>query len=546
VAIDTEEHMQITCTNLSFSYPEQATALFDGVTFSVSDGSRLGIIGPNGSGKSTLLALLTGRLRPAAGTVDRSSPEPRIALIETDEGCGRTVGADVLAARDPQLASAWEAMQSDPDGKAGLEAAAVFGAANGFGVITDIQRAMQRAGFATELWDHTVASLSVGERLWLRVAEAMLTGADLLLLDEPTSHLDIQKRAELAATLQELDLPYVVVSHDRRFLDLVCTQVLELTHGHARLYAGGYTRYAATIAAEEEHDQDVYDTQTRKVRQLKKAIGASKQHAANIELLAHKSSFMGKPHYSAIAARMEKRAKAMRRQLERSLAEAQAARPFIEKKRSFAIEGGSRGGILAALTAVSASAGDRILFRDLSMTVRGGEHWCILGPNGAGKSTLLSILLGKRQPDAGTVSASPSIRIGYVPQQLTITHGEELPLDLVRLAGDLTREEARVLLGTLGIEGDQVFQPVSELSAGQQKRAFIAQIIAGAPDLLVIDELEGGLAVDAVVQLERALSEFGGAMIMVTHDAVLAQTVGTKFITLDGRGGWVPENRYAS
>ncbi len=538
--------MQITCTNLSFSYPEQATTLFDGVTFSVSDGSRLGIIGPNGSGKSTLLGLLTGRLRPSAGKVDRSSPEPRIVLIETDEGCRRTVGADVLAARDPQLASAWEAMQSDPDGKDGLEAAAVFGAANGFEVIADVQRAMKRAGFATELWDHTVASLSVGERLWLRVAEAMLTGADLLLLDEPTSHLDIQKRAELAATLQELDLPYVVVSHDRRFLDLVCTQVLELAHGHARLYAGGYTRYAATIAAEEEHDQDVYDTQTRKVRQLKKAIGASKQHAANIELLAHKSSFIGKPHYSAIAARMEKRAKAMRRQLERSLAEAQAARPFIEKKRSFAIEGGSRGGILAALTAVSASAGDRILFRDLSMTVRGGEHWCILGPNGAGKSTLLSILLGKRQPDAGTVSVSPSIRIGYVPQQLTITHGEELPLDLVRSAGDLTREEARVLLGTLGIEGDQVFQPVSELSAGQQKRTFIAQIIAGAPDLLVIDELEGGLAVDAVVQLEQALSEFGGAMIMVTHDAVLAQTVGTRFITLDGRGSWVPENRYAS
>jgi ATPase subunit of ABC transporter with duplicated ATPase domains len=470
---------------------------------------------------------------------------PLIALITVEEGDDRMVMASALAVRDQHLGNTWQVMQAGADdADDALDAAATFAAADGYAVLAEVERTLAQAGITEQLWYHTVSSLSVGERLWLRVAEATLAGADLLLLDEPTSHLDIQKRAELAASLQELDRPYVVVSHDRHFLDLVCTQVLELAHGHARLYPGGFTRYAAAVAAEEEHDQDVYDTQTRKVRRLKKAIGASKQHAANIELLAHKSSFIGKPHYSAIAARMEKRAKAMRAQLERSLAEAQAAKPFVEKKRVFTFDVTPRGGILAALAAVTVTAGGRILVRDLSMTVRGGEHWCILGPNGAGKSTLLSILLGKRQPDAGTVSLSPSIRIGYVPQQLVLAHGGDVPLDLVRSAGGMTPEDARVLLGTLGIEDDQVFQPVCELSAGQQKRVFIAQIVAGAPDLLVIDELEGGLAIDAVVQLERALSQYGGAMIMVTHDAELAQAVGTSFITLDGKGGWVPENSY--
>lgn len=537
--------MQITCTNLSFSYPEQATTLFDGVTFSISDGSRLGIIGPNGSGKSTLLDLLVGRLQPVAGTISRSVPAPLIALITMDEGSEQLVTANALAVRDPGLAHTWEAMQADDAGDSALEAAAAFASADGYADLAETQRALAQAGIAERLWGHTVASLSVGERLWLRVAEATLAGADLLLLDEPTSHLDIQKRAELAVTLQELDRPYVVVSHDRHFLDLVCTQVLELSHGHSRLYAGGYTSYVAAVRAEEEHDQDVYDTQTRKVRQLKKAIGASKQHAANIELLAHKSSFMGKPHYSAIAARMEKRAKAMRRQLERSLAEAQAAKPFIEKKRTFAIDGTTHGGILASLAAVSAIAGGRTLFDNLSLTIHGGEHWCILGPNGAGKSTLLSILLGKRQPNSGTASMSPSIKVGYVPQQITLAHGDELPMDLVRSSSGLSREDARVLLGTLGIEDDQVFLPISQLSAGQQKRAFIAQIVAGAPDLLVIDELEGNLAIDAVVQLERALSEFGGALIMVTHDIALAQAVGEQFVTLDGKGGWSLENVFS-
>jgi ATP-binding cassette, subfamily F, member 3 len=539
--MNTEEHMQITCTNLSFSYPEQATTLFDGVTFSISDGSRLGIIGPNGSGKSTLLGLLTGRLQPVAGTISRSVPAPVIALVTMDEGSEQLVVASALAVLGPRLARAWEVMQADAGSDGALAAAAAFASADGYALLAETQRALAQAGITEQLWDHTVASLSVGERLWLRVAEAALAGADLLLLDEPTSHLDIQKRAELAVTLQELDRPYVVVSHDRHFLDLVCTQVLELVHGHSRLYAGGYTSYVATIKAEEEHDRDVYDTQTRKVRQLKKAIGRVKGQAGDIEALAYKSS---SGYFSHKAARMEKRAKAMRTQLERSLAEARAAKPFIEKKRVFAIDGIVHGGILASLESVSAVMGERTLFHDLSITIRGGEHWCILGPNGAGKSTLLNILLGERLPDAGAATVSPSVKVGFVPQQVIVAHGGDLPIDLVRSSSGLTNEDARILLGTLGIEDDQVFQPVSLLSAGQQKRVFIAQIVAGAPDLLVIDELEGNLAIDAVVQLERALSAFSGALIMVTHDVTLAQAVGEQFVTLDGRGGWSRENLF--
>lgn len=536
--------MQITCTNLSFSYPEQAIPLFDRVTFSISGDSRLGIIGPNGSGKSTLLGLLTGRLQPVAGTISRSVPAPRIALIEIDLGDNRLVMASALAAHDPLLGAAWSIMQSDSGADSTGEAAVEFASQGGHVVLTEVQHVLTGAGLPQGLWGHTVVSMSVGERLWLRVAEALIADADLLILDEPTSHLDIQKRAQLAAMLQELDRPYMVVSHDRHFLDLVCTQVLELTHGHGRLYAGGYTQYVATMRAQEKHDRDIYTVQTRKVRQLKQAIGSSRQHAANIELLAHKSSFIGKTHYSAIAARLEKRAKAMRRQLERSLAEAQAAKPFIEKKRTFAIDGTTRGGILASFESVSAMAGDRTLFSNLSLTVRSGEHWCILGPNGAGKSTLLSILLGKRQPDSGAASMARSIKVGFVPQQIVLDHGGDRPVDLVRQVSGIGSEEARLLLGTLGIEDDQVFQPMAFLSSGQQKRVFIARLVASRPDLLVIDELEGNLAIDAVTLLEQALSRFTGAVVMVTHDAALARAVGQQFISLDGKGGWTQENRF--
>ncbi|MFZ2412669.1 MAG: ATP-binding cassette domain-containing protein, partial [Candidatus Cryosericum sp.] len=456
-------------------------------------------------------------------------------------GSEQLVIESALAAIDRSVAGAWSAMQLDAGADTTTEAAATFAAQGGYTILAQAQRALAGAGLPTGLWDHPVASLSVGERLWLRVAEAMLAGADLLLLDEATSHLDIQKRAELAAMLQELTTPYVVVSHDRHFLDLVCVQVLELSHGHGRLYAGGYSDYVAAVRNQREHDQDVYDVQTRKARQLKKAIGRVKAQAGAIEALAYKSS---SGFFSHKAARMEKRAQAMRRQLERSLAEAQAAKPFIEKKRTFAINGATRGGILASLESVSAVAGDRVLFHDLSLTIRGGEHWCILGPNGAGKSTLLNILLGTRKPDTGKASLSPSVNVGFVPQQVALLHGGELPIDLVRSASCLTREDARILLGTLGIEDDQVFQPVSLLSTGQQKRVFIARLVAGTPDLLVIDELEGNLAIDAVIQMERALSAFSGALVMVTHDVTLAQAVGREFLTLNGQGGWSRESMF--
>ena len=534
--------MQITCTNLSFSYPNQTTPLFDVVSFSISDGSRLGIIGPNGSGKSTLLGLLTGRLQPASGSISRSPPAPRIALIEMDTGNSWLVMTSALAVRSPLLGRAWSVMQSDSDANSTAEAAAEFAAEGGYAVLADVQRALAGAGLPQELWNHTVASLSVGERLWLRVAEALLARADLLILDEPTSHLDIQKRAELAVMLQDLDLPYVVVSHDRHFLDLVSTQVLELTRGRARLYTGGYTTYMATVKAEEKHDRDIYAVQTRKVMQLKKAIGRVKGQAGSIEALAYKSS---SGFFSHKAAKMEKHAKAMRTRLERSLAEATAAKPFIEKKRNYVLEGSPHGGILVSLVRVTALAGDRALFRDLSLTIRGGEHWCILGPNGAGKSTLLQIVIGQRQPDTGNVMLSPSVKVGFVPQQIALEHGEDIPIDLVRQTSGIGSEDARMLLGTLGIESDQVFQPMQQLSIGQQKCVFIARLVAARPDLLVIDELEGNLAIDAVMLLEQALLQFTGALVMVTHDVALARAVGQQFVSLNGTGGWSQENLFA-
>ena len=525
--------MLISCTGVAFSYPDQSMPLFTDVTFTLADDARLGIIGANGSGKSTLLRLLTAELQPTAGTIMTRTPAPSMRLVSLDPGDTRTVMESALAAIDPRLAATHAALQSQ--GRDAAAAAAEFASLDGYAALARVQRALTEAGLGERAWAQPTEVLSVGERLWLRITEALLASCDLLLLDEPTSHLDIRWRADLAAMLQDLDTPYAVVSHDRHFLDLVCTQILQLQRGTARLFAGGYSASRATLAAEEEHDRDVYTQQTRKVKQLTRAMGTVKSHAAMIEAQAYRTS---SGFFSHKAARMERRAAALRGQLERSLAEAKAAKPFVEKQRHYALPSSERTGVLVSLVRVSAAAGTRILFRHLSMTVRAGEHWCILGPNGAGKSTLVDVLSGKRAPMSGEVVLSPSVHIAVAPQQAALEYGDSLPVDLVCQAGGCSRQDTRILLGTLGIGDDLACQPMPLLSAGQQKRVLIATLVAGRPDLLVIDELEGGLDLDAVTAMEQALGTFRGALVMVTHDAALAQSIGGRFITLDGTGGW--------
>jgi ATPase subunit of ABC transporter with duplicated ATPase domains len=528
--------MQLTCTSLSFSYPDQPNPVFEGVTFSVRSDSRLGIIGPNGSGKSTLLHLLAGRLKQTGGVITRSRPAPRLALVEMEPGDDTLVLASALKALDARLSQCWQALQSGECTGAAM-VVAEFAQLDGYAAVAHAKEVLAGFELGDGQWQQSVRSLSVGERLWLRMAEAVLADADILVLDEPTSHLDIRKRAELATMLRDIHCPYIVVSHDRHFLDLVCTEILELAKGHARLYPGGYSDYIQTVRAREERDRDVYDVQTRKVRQLKKAVGGLQLHAQNIEQQAQ-GSIESQGFYSHKAARMEKRAKGIRTQLERSLAEAQAAKPFVEKRREFMLGNDARGGILCSLARVTVSRGGRTLFQDLSMTVRGGEHWCVLGPNGAGKTTLLDVLNGSEPPSSGEAFVSPSARIGLVPQQVVQDRGDAIPVDIVCNGLPARAGEARILLGTLGIEDDDVFRPMCRLSAGQQKRVLIAQLVMERPDILIIDELEGNLAVDAVTKLEKALVRFPGAIVMVTHDVALAAAVGSEFVALDGYGGW--------
>ena len=525
--------MLISCTGVAFSYPDRSIPLFTNLTITLSDDARLGVIGANGSGKSTLLRLFAGELQPTAGTITKRTPAPSMRLVSLDPGDSRTVIESALAAIDPRLAATHALLQSQ--GKDAAAAAAEFASLDGYAVLACVQRTLTQARLGEPTWKQATEVLSVGERLWLRITEALLASCDLLLLDEPTSHLDIRWRADLAAMLQDLDTPYAVVSHDRHFLDLVCTQVLQLQRGTARLFAGGYSASRATLAAEEEHDRDVYTQQTRKVKQLTRAMGTVKSHAAMIEAKAYRTS---SGFFSHKAAKMERRAAALRGQLQRSLAEAKTAQPFVEKQRHYALPSSECAGVLVSLVRVSVPVGTSILFRHLSMTVRAGEHWCILGPNGAGKSTLVDVLSGKRAPTSGEVVLSPSVRIAVAPQQAALACGDSLPIDLVCQAGSCSQQDARILLGTLGLGDNFIVQPMRLLSAGQQKRVLIATLVAERPGLLVIDELEGGLDLDALMAMQQALATFRGALVMVTHDAVLAQSIGGHFITLDGTGGW--------
>ncbi|MBV9126033.1 MAG: ABC-F family ATP-binding cassette domain-containing protein, partial [Planctomycetes bacterium] len=374
-----------------------------------------------------------------------------------------------------------------------------------------VEHILDGLGFRSEDYDRPVDTFSGGQQSRLMLAKLLLAAPDVLLLDEPSNHLDIAATRWLEDYLVHQSEAMLLVSHDRYFLDRVVTKVFELNAGQLESYPGNYQAYWRL--RRERHEQRL------------------KTWEAQQEYIAKQEDYIRRVHYGQLHKQAQSRKKALER-LER------VERPtWVEVPRMHFGEV-RRSGDLVFQAEDLAKAYDRPLFRGLSFALPRGRRLGIMGPNGSGKTTLLRILLGEEEPDAGQVQRGHLVEVGYYDQQL-----ETLPADqpVIRAVWpdpdpEITEQRMRDLLGRFGLTGDQVYQRVGDLSGGERSRAALARLVVLGVNVLVLDEPTNHLDLWACEALEQGLREFEGTVIVVSHDRYFLNHVVDLLIVLEGDG----------
>ena len=492
--------------------------MLDGAEFVVNPGERVGIVGKNGAGKSTLFALLEGRLDPDAGSLDIPAAW-RIVSVEQEISQRDRPAREFVIDGDRALRS----LQTEREATApsdGQRIAELEQALIETGAWTAPSRAEQLLaglGFKPEQWMNPVGSFSGGWQMRLALARALMAPSDLLLLDEPTNHLDLDAMLWLERWLASYPGTVMLISHDTEFLDAVARAILHFDHGKLNRYRGGY--------------EDFLEQRSERLRQTH--LAWERQQKETVRLQSFIDRFKAK---ATKAKQAQSRVKALARMEKLAPIHAESGidiripEPDSMPDPLLVLDGVSTGYTLPDGTT-------REVLRDVTLMVRGGSRIGILGVNGAGKSTLIKTLSGELPALAGTRNASRGLEIGYFAQhQLDMLDIESTPLQHLQRMEPQTREvELRSYLGSFGFSGDTVNNPVGPMSGGEKARLALSLIVRQKPNLLLLDEPSNHLDVETREALSTALAEFGGSMLLVSHDRhLLRTTVDSFWIVADG------------
>ncbi|TMQ34633.1 MAG: ABC-F family ATP-binding cassette domain-containing protein [Planctomycetota bacterium] len=513
----------LSCSRLARGF--DAGPLFTEIGFELQSGERVGLVGPNGAGKTTLLRLLAGLDRPDDGEV-RLHAGARIALLHQQPVFepGRTLfdearsALDELVAAHEDMVHTAEALARATDEAEHQRLAARYDRLNellhhhdAYNVDHRIEHVLDGLGLSAADYDRPVETFSGGQQSRLMLAKLLLAAPDVMLLDEPSNHLDIAATRWLEGYLADQSEAMLIVSHDRYFLDRVVTKVFELHAGRITAYPGNYQAYARL-------------RQERYAQQLK-------TWEAQQDYVARQEDYIRRVHYGQLHKQAQSRQKALDR-LER------VERPTLVEGPRMHFGEVRRSGDVVLQVDELAKAYDQPLFADLSFTLQRGKRLGIMGPNGSGKTTLLRILLGEETPDAGSVQRGHLVEFGYYDQQLESLDEDKPVIRAVWPEADpeATEQGMRDLLGRFGLVGDQVYQRVGDLSGGERSRAALARLVALGVNVLVLDEPTNHLDLWACDALEQALLAFEGTVLVVSHDRYFLNRVVDQLIVLEGDG----------
>ncbi len=477
-----------------------ANPLFQNVSFTVTEGDRIGLIGPNGSGKSTLLRILAGDEDPDSGEV-AFRKRLRVSYVEQDSKfkSGATVRSVVEEA---------------------MERAKVHATERG----TRFAETLGRAGF--EDLDVEAAALSGGWQKRLAIVEALVQAPDIVLLDEPTNHLDLAGIEWLEELLAQAKFASVIVSHDRYFLENIATDMAELS----RVYPDGILRVRGSYSTFLEKKEEFLHAQSKRQEALENLVhneiewlrrGAKARTRKSKARIGKANELMGD------LADLNARTRTATAQIDFSASDRKTKRLIELEDLSYQI--------------ASDKGGQRTLFEKLNFVLTAGMRVGLVGPNGSGKTTLLRLLRGELTPTGGEISRADWLRIVYFDQTRELDSNVTLRRALAP-EGDSVIYQDRVIhvaswAARFLFTGEQLNQPVERLSGGERARVLIAQLMLQPADVLLLDEPTNDLDIPTLEILEESLLEFRGSLVLVTHDRYMLDRVSTIVLGLDGQGG---------
>ncbi|KGQ18826.1 Glutathione-regulated potassium-efflux system ATP-binding protein [Lysobacter dokdonensis DS-58] len=493
----------------NFSLRRGERVLLSDVDLAMHAGYRVGVVGRNGTGKSSLFATMMGEVEPDKGDIDMPG-KARIASVAQETPSLPDSAIDFVLSGD---AAVHDAIQMEANAFANEDWEAVALAhhrleeLNGYDATARAGRLLHGLGFPPETHAKAVSEFSGGWRVRLNVARALMTPSDLLLLDEPTNHLDLDAVLWLEQWLLRYPGTLLVISHDREFLDNICTHTLHLHEQRAKLYTGDYTAFERQRAEQLRQQQ----------------IAFEKEQAER----AHLQSFIDR--FKAKASKAKQAQSRMKRLAKLAGTEA------VRAERSLHItfpEPARLPNSLVRLRDVDAGYGDVKILGDVNFGLEAGDRVGLLGPNGAGKSTLVKTLVGELPLLAGERIAHPDMRIGYFAQHTveSLMAGQS-PIDHLRkVGGDLPTQVFRDFLGKWNFAGDRAFESIDGFSGGEKARLALAMIAFKQPNVLLLDEPTNHLDLDMREALAEALSDFDGAIVLVSHDRHLIGLVCDRFV----------------
>ena len=493
--------------------------ILENITFSINEGDKLGIVGVNGAGKTTIFRLITGEYKADFGSGIYISKDKTIGILDQNLNFNESnnILDEVLLSFEELITLEKRLDQMRSEIENGNTAAAELYASlldkfthdGGYEFRGRCKGILKNLGFTEEFWDLRISSLSGGQKTRLALARLLINEPDILMLDEPTNHLDMNALYWLESFLKTYRKTVIIISHDRYFLDSITNKILEVENKKSKLYGGNYTQYINQKSADREIQEKHYKNQQKEIKRLEEMIDQFRRWGTE---RSHKIA----DHKQKALDRIER--------VERPEALPDSIRLNFNKS-------GESGNDVLMIRRLSKAYPNNILFSDINIDIFKRDHAFIIGDNGCGKSTLIKIIAEKMEPDDGKVEYGYNVKVGYYDQENQELDDSNTVIDeLWNEYSHLTQTEIRNALALFLFRGDDISKPVSVLSGGERARLTLTKLILAKMNLLILDEPTNHLDINSREALEKALLNFDGTIIAVSHDRYFINKLSTRIL----------------